>query len=254
MPTPLEERIKHESFRQPSNHNSLVWRYMALPKLAKILSSNSLYLARLDSFEDSHEGSFPKTMIEQRDNLYESEGVLQRLPQHIETNKLSLTCCYVNCWALCDSESEALWRLYTENNEGVAIQSTYSKLINLIRSDDELFIGCVNYLNYDSDRFDNPWWPAGGNLFQPVMHKRLPFAHEHEVRLVKYLHNHWMPEVKRPKGLHIPINFTELIDGIFINPYASNAYAQEVKDLVIKSFPQLESKIFWSKMKTSPQF
>lgn len=254
MPYTFEERIKSESYLQPEDPDCLVWRYLTLQKLISLLSSSSLFLARLDSLNDPHEGSYPKQMIDYRDNLYKSEGQLEHLPQHVWGNKLSRTCCYVNCWAQSDFESEALWRLYTGSNEGVAIRSTYSKLLNVIRNDDELFIGCINYIDYDLQRFDNLLWPAGQNILQPVMHKRLAFAHEREIRMVKFPLNHWMAEADRPVGLIASVDVIDLIEGVFISPYAPEWYAKVVHDVIDKFAPDLSTRVHWSRMKGEPLY
>jgi hypothetical protein len=52
-----------------------------------------------------------------------------------------------------------------------------------MRGDDKLYVGCVNYIDYETQSF------KVGSILYPVMHKRLSFAHENEVRLVKYLGN-----------------------------------------------------------------
>lgn len=254
MPTPFDERIKHPCFPQPERLDGLVWRYVTLQKLISLLNSRCLHLSRLDFLNDPHEGAFPRQMIDVRDSLYKSEGQLEYLPQHALRNQDSRTCCYVNCWALSDFESEALWRLYTGPAEGVAIRSTYSKLVNVIRNDDELFVGCVTYLDYDSQQFDNPWWPAGGNAFQPVMHKRLAFAHEQEVRVAKWLHHYHLAETDRPMGVSAPVDVIDLVEAIFISPYAPEWYATVVQDVVAKFAPELASRVHWSRMKSDPLY
>ena len=88
-----------------------------------------------------------------------------------------------------------MWRLYCPGNNGVAIQTSYSKLVETIASDLELYIGRVTYIDYDSQGF-----PLG-NFFYPVMHKRVSFAHEQEVRLVK---------IKVPDNLGLPQEFCPL--------------------------------------------
>lgn len=254
MPSPFNERIQHPCFPQPERLDRMVWRYVTLPKFISLLNSESLYLSRLDFLNDPHEGAFPRQMVEYRDFLYMKEGSLDRLPGHVLRNQDSRTCCYVNCWALSDFESEALWRLYCGPNEGIAIQSNYSKLIEVIRPDEELFLGCVTYLDYESQNFNNPWWPAGGNTFQPVMHKRLAFAHEQEVRIAKWLHHYHLSETDRPSGVSVPIVINDLIENIYISPYAPEWYSKVVQDVVTKFSPQLTSRVRWSKMKNAPLY
>lgn len=254
MPSTFEEQISHPCFPQPEQTYRPVWRYLPLQKLIALFDAGALYLSRLDSLNDPHEGAFPRQMIELRDDLYKQTNEIKYLPQHIRSNRNSRTCCYVNCWTLSDFESEALWRLYTGPSEGVAIRSTYSKLVDVVRNDDQLFVGCVTYLDYDAQRFDNPWWPAGGNNFQPVMHKRLAFAHEHEVRLAKWVHHYHLPEADRPAGMSVPIDIDALIEGIFINPYAPEWYAKVVNTVVARFAPQLVSRVHWSRMKCEPLY
>lgn len=244
MPSPFSERIKHECFPQPERLDSSVWRYMSLQKLISLLDTNCIYLSRLDFLDDPHEGSFPRQMIAARDKLYIAEGQQEHLPQHVLRNQDSRTCCYVNCWALSDFESEALWRLYTSPNEGIAIRSSYSKLVDVIRNDNELFVGRITYLDYDSQRFNNPWWPAGGNAFQPVMHKRFAFIHEQEIRVAKWLYHYHLPESDRPIGISVPVDVIDLVEEIFVSPYAPEWYTKVVRDVVANpSFNRICAKI-----------
>jgi hypothetical protein len=38
----------------------------------------------------------------------------------------------VNCWHQNEFESEAMWRLYSENHKGIAIQTTFQDLVDSI--------------------------------------------------------------------------------------------------------------------------
>ena len=42
----------------------------------------------------------------------------------------------INCWHMNDFESEAMWKLYLKSNEGIAIQSTYQRLIDSLSNTD----------------------------------------------------------------------------------------------------------------------
>ena len=71
-------------------------------------------------------------------------------------------------------ESEAMWNLYVPDGTGVAIRTTYRKLADALP--DHVYIGTVKYIDYTSD------WMPERNSFSSLMHKRLSFAHESEVR------------------------------------------------------------------------
>lgn len=57
--------------------------------------------------------------------------------------KLFKSMYYVNCWNLCDYESKALWRLYGSAGDGVAVCSTYESLVDVMREDENLFLGKI---------------------------------------------------------------------------------------------------------------
>ena len=54
----------------------------------------------------------------------------------------------VNCWHENEHESAAMWKLYIKSVEGIAIQSTYSKLKKSFINDEIIFIGKVKYIDY----------------------------------------------------------------------------------------------------------
>lgn len=249
MPEPFEQRLKHQCFPQPPDRNSLVWRYLPLSKLVSLLHTSHLHLSRVDLLNDPHEGSLPGPLVVARNYQFEKMGhgeiskMASRLSQKVRQ------ACYVNCWALNPFESEALWRLYATDFDGVAIQTTYQALIDVVEPDNELYVGTITYLDYDSDGF-----PAG-NLFYPVMHKRLAFAHEKEVRLVKLLHDHIDPDgLPGPENLTVPVDLDKLIHAIYVTPYAQSWYAEIVAAVVQKFAPTLAERIQWSRMKSAPLY
>lgn len=249
MTAPTDECINHPAFPQPNRQDLKVWRYTSLSKFLSLLTTSKLYLTRLDQLNDPHEGSLPKTMIEIRD----SAPTTRKTNHYSNFNQEVRQEIFVNCWTLQPNESEALWRLYGGSEEGIAIQSSYSKLIDIARSELFTYVGCVKYLDYDSDTFDSPEWPISWNLFQPAMHKRIAFAHEHEVRIIKSKHRK-APDDIQPIGYEITINLEELIENIYISPYAQEWYTNIVKSVLIKFYPELISKIKWSKMRAQPLY
>ena len=222
---------------------------MALPKFVALLQTQSLFLARLDRLKDLHEGSLPRAVSESRlATLRESNSV----PADAELSDISRkvrSACYVNCWAISTFESEALWRLYTVLGDGVALRTSYQKLIDLAAPDDDMYLGMVTYIDYETE-----WFPDG-NLFYPVMHKRRSFAHEQEVRFLKFLYQHVpLNTPPGPLGITAPVGLDALVEEIFVSPYAEEWYAQTVRAVVEKFAPELIPKIRWSKMKNAPSY
>ncbi len=73
-----------------------------------------------------------------------------------------------------EHESAAMWKLYAQTNEAVAIQSTYQKLASCLP--ENVFVGVVHYIDYETQ------WLPEGNAMWPFVHKRKSFEHERELR------------------------------------------------------------------------
>ena len=160
------------------------------------------------------------------------------------------TCTYISCWHMNNTESEAMWKIYCPSNQGVAIQTTYNKLKKSLRENDkDIFIGMVRYLEYDKDFFQI------GNTFAPFMHKRSSFSFENEVRALKQLYQGFkQKEMELPLGIEIEWNISEVIDHIYINSYSEKWYSEVIKAVVRAFAPELESKIMWSILKSTPLY
>lgn len=105
----------------------------------------------------------------------------------------------VNCWHANEHESAAMWKLYLKSDEGIAIQSTYKRLKESIIDDEDVLIGKVNYIDYETDIIDP------NNQYGSLIHKRKSFEHEKEIRAVI---TKW-PELTDQK-----VNFTNASDTI----------------------------------------
>lgn len=255
-------------FPQPDDPSVRVWRYLDLAKFVWLLENKKLYLSRLDLLNDPHEGSIPKFQANQlhaelvyhamqpinSDSPELSQSPISHatniLEQFKSTKKYLRKTFYVNCWHLNNSESEAMWRLYCPNNSGVAIQTTYKKLAESALVEPYRYIGCVTYLDYDSQGFPTD------NLYHPIMHKRLSFAHEKEVRLVisKMPENWGTSQEFSVQGISIDWPLESIVDAIYVNPYAPDYYHDVVRTIVNKITPKLTETVVWSKMRSAPEY
>lgn len=128
-------KLEHPCFPQPDNINESVWRYMDLQKFIWLLTKNKLYLPRIDFLNNPHEGSITKINYIAREQYFTKEGLAHALPSFSETNKKIRKSVYVNCWHLNCEESEAMWRLYCGEKNGVAPRLTYESLVKSIEHD-----------------------------------------------------------------------------------------------------------------------
>lgn len=251
----INQKIVEEplpGFPQPEDDNCLVWRYMDLPKLIFLLDNCKLYLTAINELDDPHEGSVTRVCHERLKNSwpFEQTDIWRK-----EVRNNSFVC----CWSLSNSESEAMWQLYCGHDQGVAIQTTYRQLRNSIPKDHRLGIGVVRYLDYHED--DMPDYTC----YTPVMHKRQAFRHEQEVRILcsmvgQLYHDRDVDTATNQSGeaeklgMFLPWNPEEIINRIYINPYAKHWYSEVVKSTVSKFSPKLAACIEWSQIKVDPYY
>ena len=205
-------------------------------------------MPRLDLLSDPHEGSTPRLLASQRDQYFREQG-LERIIGHFQSiNQQLRTASYVSCWHAGNQESEAMWRLYCPSNEGVAIRTSYQKLVDSVAHDSSLHIGAVTYLDYETGGYPLT------NVFYPLMHKRISFAHENEIRIVKLDMELSIGKTVGPVGITVDWDIDNLIEEIFIDPYAPEYYAEIVRPIVAQFAPNLESRVHWSQMRSAPVY
>lgn len=230
----------HPAFVKPENHNVKIWRYIDFTKFVDLLIKGELYFTRCDNFEDPFEGSWPEANFairEMRPDLFEKGAPTQAVKSMAKmTYQQFRKYMVVNCWHLNEYESAAMWKLYLKSNEGIAIQSTYNKLISSFNNDNSytIHVGLVQYIDYKS------YFMPEGNLFYPFLHKRKSFEHEHELRALIMMpipgEGGSLDFSKEPtfQGKFVPVNLDTLIETIFVCPSAPSWFFSLVKDVMGK--------------------
>lgn len=244
---------EHPTFTQPGDENEKVWRYMDFPKLVSILEKSSLFFSRGDQFSDPFEGSYPLLNVLGR-NYIPPNILATNIPQFQQAmasmgniNKHWPKHVGINCWHLNNHESAAMWQLYLQSHEGVAIQSTYKKLKDCFTpSIEDVYLGLVKYIDYEKEFF------AADNMLNPFAHKRKSFEHEKEVRA---LIAKWptrggtgvdFSQTTIVGGINIQIDLKVLIENIYISPSSPQWFVDVVSSTVKQygfSFPILQSNL-----------
>lgn len=220
----------HPSFPLTIDRNQKIWRYMDFTKFMHLLTTQSLWFNRSDKFEDPFEGRYPlKNLQQMRGSKW---GVMETLINHMRQFT------YVNCWYISNHESAAMWKLYAQTNEAIAIQTTYEKLHALMPN--ECFIGELNYIDYKNDVIDLY------NAFNPHMIKRNSFSHERELRAIIQDNKacskatpdgkgsmHDYSAVNERVGISVAVNPTDLIHSICVAPMSPKWFKQLVKEICI---------------------
>lgn len=200
-----------------------VWRYMNLEKLLSILNGQALFFpsVKLLIKSDRYEG---QPTLADLAALSLAPSVAKELNQY---NKSFVASLFFNCWHMNDSESDAMWKVYIDGKEGVAIRSNISRLKQCFqKSKENVFLGEIAYVNEDhvsKDVLDHP--------VHRFMRKRLAFRHEQEVRLVYCDENNSHSGFC---GVSIPVDVSVLIEKIIISPRAGDWFLSLVKALVTR--------------------
>jgi len=220
---------KHVSFFPPGENCSL-WRYMDLTKLLSLLESGSLIFPRADQFDDPYEGAWSRAGVELLRNPATSGGLpahaVDKLLDHTEVLRRQM---YISCWCSSEHESAAMWKLYLQSTEGVAIKTDHDTLLAALDlSPLRVRTTMVKYVDYDNVPipFDN--------LFSPFVHKRLSFAHEAELRAIIWS----LEDVNKalvPDGatmLQVAVVPEQFIKSVHVSPVAPQWFGQLVEQLL----------------------
>jgi hypothetical protein len=250
MPYVSQYRATHESFPQPEDGSIKIWRYLDLPRLVALLMRNQLPLTRVDLLKDEFEGSVTKGVYEAwKVNPRNAEMFARARPQFKRM-------VYVSCWHANNGESEAMWRLYCGEREGIALRTSYETLDRLLPT--AAFLGKVTYVDYKSDGR----LPADANVLTPFMYKRQAFEHEHEVRVAVWLHAMLIALGKtpdqfpsdEPETIGLDWNIDQAIENVFVSPYAPEWYRDVIVGVLEKFAPALVSRLLWSNLKGVPLY
>ncbi|CAM4447835.1 DUF2971 domain-containing protein [Flavobacterium terrigena] len=212
---------KNDNIKLPEDPDTIVWKYLDLSKFLDLLMSRKLFMSRSDKFEDQYEGTFSEPTYEEIKKLSENN------PEFLDYYKSHREKVVVSSWHINEYESFAMWQIFTQNNEGLAIQSTIGRLQKALKPEINYsqFIGEVNYIDYKKEYipFDD--------MFFPFMFKRKSFQYEREVRIISDLSEN---AIKINDGIKIDVDVNQLIEKIYIHPKSENWYKKLVIELVSK--------------------
>lgn len=193
-----------------------LYRYMSLSQFISFIEQRKTYLTKLLFWEDTWEVPTRKLFKDGEQCLY--------------NNNYSLNDLYGQCWSL-EGVSDALWRIYSRESEGILIQTTVEKF-QLI---EEVKFGVLSPVIY----YENLVEVLQGLVLNKVVNneliqglfKRKAFEHEKEVRLIA-LRKDISSIIENNELSHIKINLDpiEFIEDIVIDPRAQDWYVSTIKE------------------------
>ncbi len=225
--------------KTPSDVSAPLLRYIDLAKFVDLLKESALYFARSDKLGDAFEGSMTQANLRsRRDQTEETDAGEGEQLSAIRRNLTSAT--FINCWAS-SPESVAMWRLYGGGKNGLAIESSYSRLTGAIEGERRVFVSDVTYADYSAQSIPET------NLLAPFLYKRDAFAYERELRALvqdepsiavfkgmdptsRMLD--WSEHV--PAGMNVPVDVDGLVARVRLSDVAEPWYRKVVEDVIKK--------------------
>jgi hypothetical protein len=249
--------------------NTKLWRYMSLDKLIDLISTAELFFAPLSFFvkADPYEGYLPMVAMDafrdifrpkvsdiesfipvledhcKREGREFSSDMREMLDRNLEDLKTApgrffqpiIRCQTVNCWHANDSESEAMWRLYSERGKAVAIETTGDALKESIqsqKSEHRVHIYPVKYLDFFDKNLKPSDCTVEGRYTTPLL-KRRSYQHENEVRafigrVPKDLRESANVEYWKPAPVRLPVDVKVLVQRVHVSPYSSEPFGNSV--------------------------
>ena len=252
----------HPSFTPPAD-DTVLWRYMDFTKFVSLLDRSELFFARADKLEDPFEGSFTVKNEElyaaALEKQYEEQWWMYRLSDSspekdllrwaasLKDDRKRILIC---CWHESSHESAAMWRLYARETDGIAIKTDFSSFKQSLRSDEDIYIGKVDYVDYEHYRIPE------NNLFNPYLYKRQDFNHEREVRAIATTFPKSADEINQPPkicdmGQYYEVDLSLLIKEVIVAPYADEWFLELVQSVVVSRY-ELEVPVVRSNLAQKP--
>jgi hypothetical protein len=219
--------------------NSRLWRYISVAKLVAMLSKRQMYFCRVDQLEDQREAMLSRKTVDLEvgvllgsETIQEILGdrpdgeILARLAAGSSDMRVRAST-FVNCWYHSEDESVAMWQIY--GVQGVAIQSTWRRLMEALPDGNEVAVGAIQYVDYDST-YISP--------HMPFLYKDRIFEYEHEIRAMVKRPPRELSILSvcrdHPSGIEIDVDLDRLIKRIYLAPGAGGWFREVVEELFAK--------------------
>lgn len=205
--------------------DKVIFRVFSVARFLELLDTKSNSLVRPKKWDDPFENLILKGIAKTNTGQTAKWGFKDDL--------------FGQCWSL-EVESDALWRIYSPQKDGVKVKTTVKKLYDSLHSvsgtyrDISCFIGKVAYPVKKSLQqwltTVNPLDCSGRGVAETLYVKRAAFRYEKEVRLV------YFDQSKQPKGdVHIySITPNSVFEECVLDPRMDARVVDAYKDAIKK--------------------
>lgn len=240
------------------NPDRVLTRYISFTKLISLIEQG-LFIPKATLFQDELEGILPYFNDSEGDHVI-SKNEIRGLMDWI----------YVSCWHAQPHECHAMWKIYGESSEAVAIQTTERDLLHAyIKSNHGFYtyFDDVSYKNPSEKGFKDPRPVTVINPTQDTTYdgkatyaalfsymKHIGYEYEKEVRLVAIDSNATSTQNNTQDGFSLPAEETQkIIKQILVHPCAP-AWFESLVDELVNTKYKMNIKILRSSLQeSSPQ-
>ena len=218
---------------EDSDFEKPIYRIIPIDRLIDMFRNKELILPQVKIWEDVYENFFLKSKFR------EADGKTFTIDDDFEEY-------YGQCWSFA-KDSDALWRIYSPNKQGVQIKTTVNKLLDMFMTSSlvtadggyglslDTKIGKVKYLNQtemikwiEEDGLD--MFDIQPHISKSLFVKRLEFKHEEELRIIYFADSKLDNRVKSKTKLAVfEINPHDFIEGVSFDPRVDQSFIDAYK-------------------------
>ena len=240
---------------------------MDLAKFISLISKEALYFANPNQFDDTYEFHLPKSHklvieemiinpsieeinnfkkqmiqnkpgIEKTDKFKIFEQSIIDLPKQFKNAEKEVKKRFgISCWHINNYENEALWKIYTNQGQGIAIETTVEKLEESLTYHRKIILDKVRYEDFDTAQIET------GHIHYSGFIKRKAFEYEKEYRASVLL-----DEKDYGKGCFVKTDLNLLIEKIHISPLIPKYFFDSVKYICQGKLSFLQDRIIQSNL------
>jgi hypothetical protein len=220
------------------NMDTIITRYMSFPKFVSFLK-DGLFIPNGKLFEDKWEGWLPIKIMRK-----------EAIKSYIETFHALAQWIYVSCWHKEECENYAMWKIYGQISEAVAIDTTMDKLKMAYLNDYPNTLAILDEIDYAlKENQEQKYFsrvlrlinkkPIEVGIGQNYYHMKFfffkdkGFDFEHEVRLVALDESFNLKASNTKAGIYVNFRSVEsFIQKVKISPTAPKWFEGLVSDLL----------------------
>ena len=206
-----------------------IYRIVSLERLVELFTAQENVLVNPSKWEDTFENFILKAKVKSKTGEIFDGDLRDSV--------------FGQCWTL-HNASDAMWRIYSPNKDGLRIKSTIGELLQGIYqvhqpdAKQKCAIGLVEYKTLkklfwhanNTYEFDTSIFVE--NVFRSLLLKRLPFVHEKEVRL---LFQSWFPDLLQDGIYRYKIDPHSFVKEVMIDPRRSYDEFKTLKHIIQRS-------------------